>query len=227
MSRRARPAALLPALLAGFLSACNKSEPPPALSGVEGAPAPVAPETRDVVVFLGDSLTAGYGVAQEEAFPALLGERWRAEGRARRSRNAGVSGATSAGVLENLSWSLAPEVAVAVVAVGGNDGLRGLSVAALEKNLDAIVTKAQAAGVTVVVAGMRMPPNYGPEYTTDFAAVYPRVAARRKTAFIPFLLEGVAGKKALNQPDGIHPNAEGHRALADTVQAALSKAGLL
>ncbi|TBR17436.1 arylesterase [bacterium] len=217
MSRRAWTCAAL----AAALGACAKSEAP------VPQPAPAAPAARDVVLFLGDSLTAGYGLPQEESYPALLEARWRAEGRGRRARNAGVSGATSAGVLENLSWSLAPDVAVAVVAVGGNDGLRGLSVPELEKNLDAIVSRVQAAGVKAVVAGMRMPPNYGKDYAERFAAVYPRVAARRKAALVPFLLEGVAGRKALNQPDGIHPNAEGQRAVAETVHAALLKEGLL
>ena len=184
---------LTSALLAA-LCACAKTEAP------APAPPPAAPAARDVVLFLGDSLTAGYGVAQEEAYPALLESRWRGEGRALRARNAGVSGATSAGVLENLSWSLAPDVSVAVVCVGGNDGLRGLSVAELEKNLDAIVAKTQAAGVKVVVAGMRMPPNYGKDYAESFAALYPRVAAKRGVPLIPFLLDGVAGLKTMN-PD--------------------------
>lgn len=216
MTRRS----LLPAVLAA-LCACSKSDAP------APAPPPAPPAARDVVLFVGDSLTAGYGLSLEEAYPALLEARWRSEGRARRARNAGVSGATSAGVLENLSWSLAPDVAVAVVAVGGNDGLRGLDVGELEKNLDAIVTRAQAAGVKVVVAGMKMPPNYGRDYTGRFAALYPRVAARRGAALIPFLLEGVAGRGELNQPDGIHPNAAGQRAIAQTVHAGLLEAGLL
>lgn len=216
-----RGRALTAAVLLASLCACAKTEAP------APAPPPAAPGARDVVLFLGDSLTAGYGVTQEQAYPALLESRWRSEGRALRARNAGVSGATSAGVLENLSWSLAPDVAVAVVCVGGNDGLRGLSVAELEKNLDAIVAKTQAAGVKVVVAGMRMPPNYGKEYAESFAALYPRVAAKRGAPLIPFLLDGVAGLKEMNQPDGIHPNAAGQRALADTVHANLLKAGLL
>lgn len=215
--RRRLPAAALAAALA----ACARTEAP--------APAPAAPPAgaRDVVLFIGDSLTAGYGLPPEEAYPALLEARWKAEGRARRARNAGVSGATSAGVLENLEWSLAPDATAAVVCIGANDGLRGLSVAELEKNLDAVVSRAQAAGLTVVVAGMRMPPNYGREYTEAFAAVYPRVAARRKAALIPFLLEGVAGRRELNLPDGIHPNAAGQKAVAETVHAALVKEGLL
>lgn len=216
MSRRV----LLTAALAA-LCACSKGEAP------VPAPAPAAPAARDVVLFLGDSLTAGYGLAQEQAYPALLEARWKSEGRPFRARNAGVSGATSAGVLENLDWSLAPDVAVAVVCVGGNDGLRGLDVGELEKNLDAIVSRTQAAGVKVVVAGMRMPPNYGRDYTERFAALYPRVAARRGTPLIPFLLEGVAGRREMNQPDGIHPNAAGQRALADVVHEGLLKAGLL
>ena len=201
--------------------ACRDRPPSPA------SPPAAAPAARDVVLFLGDSLTAGYGVDREEAFPALLGARWSQERLPRRARNAGVSGATSAGVLENLSWSLAPDVAVAVVCVGGNDGLRGADLAAVEKNVDAVVAGAQAAGATVVLAGMRMPPNYGADYAGRFAALYGRVAARRKAAFLPFLLEGVAGKAELNEPDGIHPNAAGHRAVAATVHAFLLKEGLL
>lgn len=210
----------LPAVLAA-LCACGKGEAP------VPAPPPPAPAARNVVLFLGDSLTAGYGVAYEEAYPALLGTRWKAEGRPWRTRNAGVSGATSAGVLANIAWSLAPDVAVAVVCVGANDGLRGLDVGELEKNLDGIVAYAQAAGIKVVVAGMRLPPNYGRDYTERFAALYPRVAAKRSAPLIPFLLDGVAGSKEMNQPDGIHPNAAGHRALAETVHAGLLKAGVL
>ena len=215
-----RGVAVLLAALAAL--ACRDRQAPAPAAGPAAVPA-----ARDVVLFLGDSLTAGYGVDREESFPALLEARWRREGLPRRARNAGVSGATSAGVLENLAWSLAPDVAAAVVCVGGNDGLRGADLASVEKSLDAVVAGAQAAGAKVVLAGMRMPPNYGSDYAGRFAALYGRVAARRKAAFLPFLLEGVAGKPDLNQPDGIHPNAAGHRAVAGTVHAFLLKEALL
>ncbi|MBI3296939.1 MAG: arylesterase [Elusimicrobia bacterium] len=201
-------------------AACGRPEPPSV------APSPASSTARDVVLFLGDSLTAGYGVDAEEAYPALLEERWKAAGRAVRARNAGVSGTTTAGVLENLDWSLTPEVAVAIVAIGANDGMRGQDLAAVERNIDAILARVKAAGVRPVLAGMMLPPNYGEEYCRRFAALYPRAARRAGAALIPFVLEGVAGVKEFNQSDGIHPNAAGHRRIADTVAAALEKEGL-
>ncbi|MBI5596047.1 MAG: arylesterase [Elusimicrobia bacterium] len=193
------------------------------------APAPqatAAAPAGDVVLFVGDSLTAGYGVALEEAYPALVEERWKGRGLKAVARNAGVSGATSAGVLENIAWSLTPDVAAVVVAVGANDGLRGLDLARMEENIDAVLARVQASGARAVLAGMKLPPNYGADYAARFAEVYPRLARRRGVPLIPFLLEGVAGLKEMNQPDGIHPNAAGHRRIADTVDAALAKAGL-
>lgn len=198
-------------------------------AGEEAAPArpQAAGEPAEVVVlFVGDSLTAGYGVALEEAYPALLEERWKRRGLKAVARNAGVSGATSAGVLENIGWSLTPDVAAVVVAVGANDGLRGLDPAQMEKNIDAVLARVEAAGARAVLAGMRLPPNYGADYASRFEAVYPRLARRRGVPLIAFLLEGVAGLKEMNQPDGIHPNAAGHRRIAQTVDAALAEAGL-
>ncbi|MDE2292605.1 MAG: arylesterase, partial [Elusimicrobia bacterium] len=151
----------------------------------------------------------------------------RREGLPDRARNAAVSGATSADVLSSLDWSLAPDVRVVVVAVGANDGLRGLPLGPLENNLDAILARAKARGVKAVLAGMRIPPSMGADYAERFAALYPRVARRRGVPLIPFLLAGVGGRPELNQADGIHPNAAGHRVVAGTVDAALRKAGLL
>lgn len=190
----------------------------PATAVVPGA----APDVTSVradrrVVFLGDSLTAGLGLPADEAFPALIAERLAARGQGWTVVNAGVSGDTSAGGLRRLDWSIGDGAAVLVVALGGNDALRGLPAAELEKNLDAIVSAAVARGVRVLLAGMEAPPNNGPEYTARFRDVYPAVARRHGAALVPFLLDGVAGDAALNQADGIHPNRDGARKVADTV----------
>jgi acyl-CoA thioesterase I len=181
---------------------------------------PVAAADR-VIVALGDSLTAGLGVAADETYPALLERRLRREGFAYRVVNAGVSGDTTAGGLRRLEWVLRARPAIVIVALGANDGLRGLPVTALRDNLVATVTRLRAAGVRVLLAGMRMPPNYGDAYTREFAGAFSGVARQTSVAFLPFLLEGVAGDPALNQPDGIHPNAAGQRVVAETVWRAL------
>jgi acyl-CoA thioesterase I len=180
-----------------------------------------APEERPLVVFLGDSLTAGYGLSAEEAFPAHVERELGARGLPVRVLNAGVSGDTSAGGRERLAWFLDQRPAIVVVALGANDGLRGQPVAATEANLRDIVERSQAAGARVVLAGIRIPPNYGPDYRRGFEAIYPRLAAEYGVALIPFLLEGVAADPALNLPDGIHPNADGQKIVAATVAAAL------
>jgi acyl-CoA thioesterase I len=182
------------------------------------APAP-APER--VVVALGDSLTAGLGVSAEESYPALLQARLERAGFPYRVVNAGVSGDTTAGALRRLDWVLRAHPAVVIVALGANDGLRGLPVAAMRDNLTAIVTRLQAAGARVLLAGLRLPPNYGAAYTREFAEAFPAVARRTSVPLLPFLLEGVAGVTALNQPDGIHPNAAGQRVVAETVWRSL------
>ncbi len=168
-----------------------------------------------VIVALGDSLTAGLGVTPDQAWPALLGQRLAREGWNYRVVNAGVSGDTTAGGLSRLPWVLRAEPDLVVVALGANDGLRGQSVAAMRSNLAAIVERVRARGARVLLVGMRMPPNYGERYTREFAAAFADVARRASTAFVPFLLDGVAAVPALNQADGIHPNAEGHRIIAE------------
>ncbi len=170
--------------------------------------------TERVVVALGDSLTAGLGVAPDEAYPALLEARLRREGRAYRVVNAGVSGDTSAGGRRRVDWVLRSKPDVVIVALGANDGLRGLPVDELRQNLEAIVRRLQEAGARVLLVGMRVPPNYGDDYARAFAAVFPAVARRTGVPFAPFLLDGVAGDARLNQPDGIHPTAEGQRVIA-------------
>jgi len=164
------------------------------------------------VVFLGDSLTAGLGLGETEAFPARVGAALQALGRDIEVVNAGVSGDTTAGGLGRLGWILRQESAVIVVGLGANDGLRGLPLAATEENLRRIVERIHAAGVEVLLLGMRIPPSYGPEYSEGFAAIYPRLAVELEVELVPFLLAGVGG-----QADGIHPNAAGQRQVAANV----------
>jgi acyl-CoA thioesterase-1 len=178
----------------------------------------VAPDEargEGVVVALGDSLTAGLGVAPDEAFPARLQARLRSEGLAYRVINAGVSGDTTAGGLRRVDWVLRSKPDVVIVALGANDGLRGQSPQSMRENLEQIVGRLQAAGARVLLAGMRLPPNYGGEYTREFEAVFVLVARKTKVSLMPFLLDGVAGVPGLNQPDGIHPTSAGQQVIAD------------
>ena len=181
------------------------------------APATTARPAARRVVFLGDSLTAGLGLPIEEAYPALIARRLEARRKGWSVTNAGVSGDTSAGGLRRLDWVLEEGAAVVVVALGANDGLRGLPVDALEQNLDTIITRGKASGAAVVLAGMEAPPNTGPDYTGRFRQIYPALAAKHGIPLSPFLLDGVAGEEDLNQGDGIHPNEEGARRVADIV----------
>ena len=183
------------------------------------APATPTPDARPVIVFLGDSLTAGYGLDPDEAFPALIQARLDEAGLAYRVVNAGVSGETSAGALRRLDWLLQQPVAVLVVETGGNDGLRGQDPATTRQNLQAILDRARALAPPpkLVLVGMEALPNYGESYRRQFRALYPELARKNQVALVPFLLEGVAGVPALNLADGIHPNAEGHKRVAETV----------
>ena len=168
-----------------------------------------------VIVALGDSLTAGLGVGADEAYPALLQARLRREGFEYRVVNAGVSGDTSAGGLRRIDWALRLSPAVVIVALGANDGLRGQPPETLRDNLTRIIERVRAAGARVLLAGMRVPPNYGDDYARAFAGVYPAVAKATGVPLAPFLLDGVAGNPRLNQADGIHPTAEGQRRIAE------------
>jgi acyl-CoA thioesterase-1 len=176
---------------------------------------------RPRVVVLGDSLTAGLGLPADEAFPAVLQRKIDQQQLNYEVVNAGVSGDTTAGGLRRLDWVLTGKVRVLIVALGGNDGLRGLSTAEIHRNLSAIVTAARRRGVTVLLAGMEAPPNFGSEYTAAFRRVYQDVAREQNVPLIPFLLQGVAGQPSFNQADGIHPNAAGARRVADVVWPAL------
>lgn len=192
----------------------------PAASYVD-TPAPRLAAERPRVVALGDSLTAGLGLRAEEAYPAFLQRRLDAAGLTYAVVNAGVSGDTSAGGVRRLELALQGDVRALILALGANDGLRGLPVDQLRRNLGQMIETAQARGVAVVLAGMEAPPNFGRAYVSEFRQVYPELAARYRTALVPFLLEGVAGIGSLNQPDGIHPTSEGARLVADNVWAVL------
>lgn len=171
---------------------------------------------------LGDSLTAGLGLSPDEAYPAILQQWLQRDGYPHRIVNAGVSGDTSAGALRRLDWSLDADTTILVVALGGNDGLRGLPPAQLKENLGRIIEEGQRRGLTVILAGMEAPPNFGGEYTAAFRQVYHDLASEYDVRLIPFLLDGVGGVAELNQPDGIHPNAGGATILAETVWRALA-----
>jgi acyl-CoA thioesterase-1 len=185
--------------------------PPAAVVPAAPAPAPVAPVASDRprIVFLGDSLTAGYGLEQSQAVPALIQARLKKEGYPFEVVNAGVSGDTSAGGLSRLDWSLSGDVRILVLELGANDGLRGLPVAALRRNLEEVITRAQARGIAVLLVGMEALPNYGASYTSEFRETFPALAKAYKTALMPFYLDGVAGNPQLNIADGMHPNPAG------------------
>ena len=184
------------------------------------APAPAAPVATDapLVVFLGDSLTAGFGLEAGESYPALLERRFVGQGTPIRVLNAGVSGDTTAGGRARLDWLLRQKPDILVVGLGGNDGLRALDLSQTEKNLRDIVRRAQAAGAEVLLLGMQIPPNYGPEYTRQFQAMYPQIARDFGIPLVPFLLEGVGGIADLNQADAIHPTAKGQEIVANNVE---------
>jgi len=189
----------------------------PLLAALAAALALAAPAhaVERVIVAFGDSLTAGLGVTPEDSYPARLQARLRAEGYAYRVVNAGASGDTTAGGLRRVDWALRNRPDIVIVALGANDALRGQDLASVRANLDAIVARFQKAGVRVLVAGMEVPPNYGARYAADFRRLFRDVALKRGAAFMPFLLDGVAGNSRLNQPDGIHPTAEGYRVVVE------------
>ena len=189
-----------------------ESVPPSISGGVENGVE--ATRARPRIVALGDSLTDGLGLQRDETYPTRLQEILRAEGYDVEVVNASVSGDTTAGGLRRLEWALEGDVRILIVALGGNDGLRGLPVGQMKENLREIVTRAQQKGVAVLLAGMEAPPNFGSLYTDQFREVFHELARELEVGFVPFLLEGVAGNADLNQADGIHPTAEGARMIA-------------
>jgi acyl-CoA thioesterase I len=215
-------------VLAAFAAACGREaeEKPatsPRLETAPAAPAAVA-GTKPRVVFLGDSLTAGLGLPVDQSYPSLIGRKLTEQGYDFEIVNAGVSGDTSAGGLRRLDWSLEGDVRALVVALGANDGLRGLPPEEMKKNLAAVIERARSRQIPVVLAGMEAPPNFGADYTRAFRQVYTDLAGEYDVRFVPFMLNGVAGIPALNQGDGIHPNARGAALVADLIWAELQPA---
>jgi acyl-CoA thioesterase-1 len=171
------------------------------------------------ILFFGDSVTAGYGLSVGEAFPALVEAQLNKSGKSCKVINAGLSGETTAGGVTRIDWILRQPVDIFVLELGGNDGLRGLPLEQTRKNLQLIIDKVKAknAGVKMVVAGMMVPPNMGEDYTKQFNTIFSELAKKNKATLIPFLLEGVGGNESLNLADGIHPNVEGHKIVANTM----------
>jgi acyl-CoA thioesterase-1 len=220
---RAAAGLLIAVIGMAFLAAgCSPSAPkePAARSGGVAPAASQEPASggeRARIVALGDSLTAGYGLDPSQSFPALLQGRIDRAGYPFEVVNMGVAGDTSAGGVRRLDWALEGDVRILILALGGNDGLRGLPPPALHDNLATIIERAQARGVAVLLCGMEAPPNLGRPYTAEFRQVYHTLAREKRVELLPFLLEGVAGVRALNQDDGIHPNAAGASRVADLV----------
>ena len=174
-------------------------------------------DDRPRIVAFGDSLTAGLGVPTDDAYPAQLQRRLDEAGYQYRVINAGVSGETTAGAVRRIAWILKSNPRIVILELGGNDGLRGLSLRETRANLEQLIQRLQEASVTVVLAGMRLPPNYGAEYASGFEAIYPALAGKYRLSLIPFFLEGVAGSVRLNQADGIHPTGEGYKTVVGNV----------
>lgn len=205
-----------------FVAACNSNQPakPSAKGSTGGAAIPVVLKT---IVFFGNSLTAGYGLSTDQAFPALIQRKLDSAALPYRVINAGVSGETSSGGASRIDWILKQPVDVFVLELGANDGLRGVPLAETRKSLQVIIdrVKAKYPGAKLVLAGMQIPPNMGAQYANGFRELYPELAAKNNMTLIPFLLEGVGGERRLNLEDGIHPTAEGHQILAQNVWLAL------
>ena len=197
------------ALVAGCSRESDTQERGPELREASPPPAAAPSTERPRIVFLGDSLSAGYGVAKEQSIPSLVQTHLDAEGYNYEVVNQGVSGDTSAGGVSRLEWSLSGDVRVMVIELGGNDGLRGLPVETTKQNIAQIIQAAKQRGVQVLLTGMEAPPSYGPLYTAEFRQLFRDLAREYDVPFMPFFLEGVAGNPALNQADGIHPNPEG------------------
>jgi len=201
-----------------LLSGCDKKSPP----------AVVSPQTQAAVagtiVAMGDSLTAGYGLNEAEAYPAQLEKKLQGAGYNWRVVNAGISGETSSGALSRVDWVLRLKPDIVILETGANDGLRGIDPHVTRNNIEQTVRILKENRVTVILAGMRMVTSMGREYTQQFAAIYPAVARQHDLILVPFFLQGVAGNRSLNQDDGIHPVAEGYRIITDMIYPYVLKA---
>ena len=173
--------------------------------------------SQTLIIALGDSLTEGFGIKKEEAYPHLLQKKLLKKGYDLKIINGGVSGSTSASSFSRLKWYIRSNPDIVILALGGNDGLRGLSLVHMKKNLNRTIEFAKSKEIIILLAGMQMPLNYGKEYTDSFREVFYELAKKHQISFIPFLLKDVGGIPSLNQPDGIHPNPEGHEIIANTV----------
>ena len=202
----------LVALLLLVLTGCELSAADPATSNT-------AAQKRGRIVILGDSITAGYGLAKGDAYPALIQKKIEEAGLLYKVENAGLSGDTTAGALRRIDWLLQRPIHVLVIELGGNDGLRGLPSGVTEANLQSIIDKVKARSplTRIMIAGMRIPPNLGADYTGEFEQVFSDLATKNGAVLVPFLLEGVGGNRGLNQPDQIHPTAAGQKIIAETV----------
>ena len=211
---------VLAVALGCLLGGCEKqTSPAPALIQVQ-------PSFAGTIVAVGDSLTAGYGLNEADAYPARLEQKLRAAGYRWRVVNAGISGETSSGTLSRVDWVLRLKPDIVILETGANDGLRGIDPQVTKKNIAETVRILKQNRVTVILAGMRMVTSMGRDYTEKFAAIYPAVAQKHDLILMPFFLQGVAGDPALNQGDGIHPIAEGYRIVADMVYPYVLKAGV-
>jgi acyl-CoA thioesterase-1 len=183
----------------------------------------ISPPKQKVILFFGDSLTAGYGLNPEDAFPAVVNKSLKNSGVDVRVINSGLSGETSAGGLTRIDWVLRQPVDVFVLELGANDGLRGLPITETRKNLQQIIDKVKAKNPAckIVLAGMMVPPNMGKEYSDAFRGLFPEIAKKNNALLVPFLLDGVAGLERLNQADGIHPTAEGHAIVGENLAKVL------
>lgn len=211
-------AAIVSTALCALLSACHQDQE-------AATPRPAAPaQQKGTIVALGDSITAGYGLPETEAYPAQLEKKLHQAGYPWRVVNAGVSGETSSGTLARIDWVLKLNPDIVILTIGANDGMRGQDPELTRKNIDKIVSALQAKGVVAVLAGMHMLTNMGPSYTQKFSAIYPKIAKDRNLILIPFILDKVAGEETLNLSDGIHPNAQGYAIVTENVYPYLLQA---
>ena len=210
------------AVTAIAMSACSTDRPATGASNPKPLVTPNITTNRAKIVALGDSLTAGFGLTENESYPFLLQQRLKGDGYDYEVVNAGVSGDTSLGGLERADWVIGQEnVEILILELGANDLLRGMPVDAMKDNLSKIIQKAKARNIKVLLCGMLAPPTMGPDYQKAYLSAFPDLASEHKVAFLPFLLEGVALKRDLNQADGIHPNAAGARLMTENIYKAL------